>query len=35
MYSPLLLVDFTLSFAFKQRSTEGSLALHYLHAVVN
>ena len=35
MYSPLLFVDFTLSFAFKQRSTEGSLTLHHLHAVVN
>ncbi len=35
MYSPLLFVDFTLSFAFKQRSIEGSLTLHHLHAVVN
>jgi hypothetical protein len=35
MYSLLLFVDFTLSFAFKQRSIEGSLTLHHLHAVVN
>jgi len=35
MYSPLVFVDFTLSFAFKQRSTEGLLTLHHLHAVVN